>query len=309
MYLYRIYGLNIKSYREIKELVAIKKTSDIDIELVSEEIPIEKKKLLDEERWLYYSETISMFRIRDNAIYLIENGNRIVVEEFKNCNAETLKTFLLGTALGLCLKQRNIVAMHGSSILIGNNVVICTGKSGAGKSTITNSFREKGFKFLADDVSALDILNENTIIVNPAYPQQKICKDIMEKMGYEKELFKLIDECRGKYVIPARESFVYDAKKLTAICEISISDDPDVNIQEITGVEKLKVIIKNIYRQEIFLREGMKSCYFKNILNIAKNILVYKIFRPKDKLTVDEQIDIILKELDYKELKGELVYE
>lgn len=35
------------------------------------------------------------------------------------------------------LIQRNIVAIHGGSVLIDDKAIICTGDTGAGKSTLT----------------------------------------------------------------------------------------------------------------------------------------------------------------------------
>lgn len=234
MYYYKVYGLNVKSEKKIDELVESDSRFNIDVEIKVDKIPKEKLKYLKDDICLYISKDISVFRIDNQATYLIEGGNKITIEENEGCDFQSVKTFLLGISFGLLLKQRNIIAIHGGTILINNKAVIFTGHSGAGKSTITNAFRLNNFKFLADDVSVLEI-NKNHIMVNPAYPQQKICRDAMEKMGYNISDFKLIDEGRGKYVIPVKESFTYSSKELRAICEIEISDCDDVYIEEVLG--------------------------------------------------------------------------
>lgn len=300
MYFYKLYGLNIQSDKEITELVKGYNIENPDIIINFKKIDDGKKAYLNKNRWFYYNRDFTVFRIDKNATYLIQNEKEIIIEEDENCNKQVVKTFILGTSFGILLKQRNIVAIHGGAILIGDRTVIFTGHSGAGKSTITNAFRIRGFKFLADDVSATDVLEDGTVVVNPAYPQQKVCRDAMEKLGYSVDEFNLIDEGRGKYVIPATESFVYESMRLGAVCEIVIGDCEAVMIEEIKGIEKLNIIVKNIYRGEVFLRESIDSEYFKKIINIVKNISVYRITRPRDKFSVDEQIEAILNKLDYE---------
>lgn len=293
MYYYKIYGLNVKSEKKIDELVESNNTLNIDVEIKVDKIPKEKLKYLKDDIWLYVSKDISVFRIDNHVTYLIEDGNKITIEEKEGSDLQLVKTFLLGTSFGLLLKQRNIIAIHGGAILINNKAVIFTGNSGVGKSTITNAFRLNNFKFLADDVSVIEI-NENKVIVNPAYPQQKICRDVMEKMGYNISNFELIDEGRGKYVIPAKESFTYSSKELGAICEIEVSDYDDVYMEEVLGIEKIKLIMKSIYRSEIFFNIGVEKEYLKKMVELAKSIEVYKILRPKNKFSVDDQIKLIL---------------
>ena len=56
----------------------------------------------------------------------------------------------------------------------------------------------------------------------------------------------------------------------------------------------VKDIIENIYRGEyIKYLDGMNPKYFKQCLNIAKNIRFFKITRPVNKFTVDDQIELI----------------
>ena len=168
----------------------------------------------------------------------------------------------------MILLQRNKGAIHGGAILIGENAIILTGQSGAGKSTLTNAFRQYKYQFMADDVcSTIELQDE--IFIEPAYPQQKICRDAMEKMGYMIDDFELIDEDRGKYVIPTHESFVKEKRKLQAVFEIQPY-------------------------------HGIPPAYFKKVINIAKNTLVFRIKRPRGQFSVDRQIELIEKELMLK---------
>ncbi|MGL5243605.1 MAG: hypothetical protein ACRC7R_00300, partial [Sarcina sp.] len=108
------------------------------------------------------------------------------------------------------------------------------------------------------------------------------------------------DEGRDKFVIPVRESFLTSSKRLGAICEITEGDVESVQVNEITGNEKLRLLIKNIYRIEFVRASGLYPEYFKKCINIAKNIVLFKVIRPKNQFTVKEQIESIEKAMDEK---------
>ncbi|MCX0402031.1 hypothetical protein [Clostridium perfringens] len=297
---YKVYGLIVESDIEIPELLSIDKNENkVDIKIKKDIIPKDVIEKIPSYSWFKYDVDSMVFTVKNIGSFYIYDGKNIIVQPSENADNQGIKTFILGTSFGMILLQRNKVAIHGGAILIGENAIILTGQSGAGKSTLTNAFRQYKYPFMADDVSSTIEL-QDVIFIEPAYPQQKICRDAMEKMGYRIDDFKLIDEDREKYVIPTHESFVKEKRKLQAIFEIEPYDGEEVKIEEISGGEKMKTILRNIYRIEIIAPHGIPPAYFKKVINIAKNTLVFRIKRPKNQFSVDRQIELIERELMLK---------
>ena len=297
---YKVYGLIVESDIEIPELLSIDNNENkIDIKITKDTIPKEVIEKIPSYSWFKYDVNSMVFTVKNIGSFYIYDGKNIVVQPSENADNQGIKTFILGTSFGMILLQRNKVAIHGGAILIGENAIILTGQSGAGKSTLTNAFRQYKYPFMADDVCST-IKFQDEIFIEPAYPQQKICRDAMEKMGYRIDDFKLIDEDRGKYVIPTHESFVKEKRKLQAVFEIQPYDGEEVKIEEVSGGEKMKTILRNIYRIEIISPHGIPPAYFKKVINIAKNTLVFRIKRPRGQFSVDRQIELIEKELMLK---------
>ena len=292
-YYYKVYGLNIESEIKIPELIILEKENEpnidvtINIDKMPESINIAKEQGILEgfrknEMWFY---------VKGIATYYIKNGKEIVVEPYRNIYDHYIKTYILGSAFGLLLIQRNIVAIHGGTVAIDDKAIICTGDTGAGKSTLTSALRLNGAKLLADDVSAIDIKDE--IMVYPAYPQQKLCGYALRRLGYDTGDFIRIDEGRDKYAIPSKAEFINKPVKLSAIFEIMVGYVERVEIRELKGSEKMNTIMKNIYRGYVNEIAGLDREYFKKFLKITKEINLYRIIRPKDKFTVNEQIKLI----------------
>lgn len=246
-----------------------------------------------------YSKEEVWFHIPNVATYYIKD-REIYVEEHSG-DKNTIKVYLLGSALGVLLIINNIIAIHGATIILSDKGIIISGDSGSGKSTLTSGLIESGNKFISDDISRLDMNDNDEFLINPAYSQRKLCRDSIIELGYELDKCTLFDEVRDKYLVESKEKFIYENVKLNAIFEINIGDENqrEVTIKEVEGYEKLKVILKNIFRVEIAYKIGFSKDYFKKILDVANGVKVYKIFRPKDKFTVDEQIYKVIKTLEF----------
>jgi hypothetical protein len=292
---YKIYGLKIKSEILLPELSAIseQECGHIDATISYGKVPKELKSPIFKNKFFQISKSEFYFHIIGVAHYYVTNGNSIVIEPDAECDQEEVKAFLLGSSLGMMLIQRNIVALHGGTVVVDGKGIIITGHCGAGKSTLTSAFIKSGYPFLADDVSALGNNAEGSIIIHPTFPQQKLCKDAMEKMDYDTNKFSIVDIDREKYAIPLDKSFISSPVPLWAIYEINIGTSGNVEISEVLGSDKIKILLKSIYRIEISRQIGFESQYFKYCMNIAKNIPIFKISRPKDVFSVKEQMELI----------------
>lgn len=293
---YKIYGLVVLSDIVMKELVICEdNNSKVDVIIKYNDMPDDIIKCINSGCNTYFSKEECWFSIDNTAIYRIIEGKEIHVKMYNNADQNRVKTFALGTAFGLLLIQRNIVAIHGGAIVNNKKAFIITGDSGAGKSTLVSAYRYSGYNFLSDDVCVTSVTDDG-IYVHSAYPQQKLCEDAVKNFNLDKEQLVKIDEGRGKYAIPTKDSFTLGKEKLIILVELSVSDKvDDILVEEITGTDKMIIVMKNVYRIQYAHIMKMSKEYFNNIAKIAQSIKVYRLIRPKDKFTVFEQIEIINK--------------
>lgn len=292
-YFYILYGLKIKSDIEINELIRIDSNNDYDVLIVNEIMPQYIKESIDNTKHSSLTKEDSWFKVNNVAVYRIKNGNEIIIYKLSN-NIKDIKAFLLGTAFGILLIQRNTVTIHGGSVKIKDKVFIFTGKCGAGKSTLVAGCKNKGYKFLADDVSALT-LEDNNVYVNPAYPQQKICDDALKELDIDSSNLHMFDLERKKYSVTDKNNFINDKKESFGIIEIMPKDDINqVRIKEITGIEKMNFILRNIYRIECARAIGIRDEYLNNIIKISAKLKIFILERPINEFTIKEQIKKIL---------------
>lgn len=295
-YRYKVYGLKILSQILISELPLNNEEVEQEYDAVISYGVVPKQihcGIINNDN-VKMTKNEFYFYIKGVAHYYVADGNKIIVETELGSDEHEVKVYLLGTSLGILLTQRNVIAIHGGTIAINGKGIIITGRTGAGKSTLISAFREEGYKFLADDVSALGKDDNDKIIVHPSYPQAKLCRDAVEKMGYHPESFQRTDPFRDKYIIPLNKGFWDYAVILKAIYEINIGEGSGVEVNEVFGSEKVKSILRNIYRVEISRYLGFDPLYFKKCIDIANSVSVYRITRPKMGFTVNEQVNLIV---------------
>lgn len=295
---YYVYGLNIKSEIEIEEFVKLENINNEDVVYISYgKMSDEIKEEIKQGKRITLSDNKIWFHINDIATYCVTDGNKIEVELCDNADMKLMKIYVMCSCLGFIMIQKKMVAIHGGVIEMDDKAVIFTGDRGAGKSTLTTALRERGYKFISDDVAGVKI--DKVPYVMPGFPYQKLCESAMDKFGYDKERYtSFMSDKEVKYVVPALDEFVYEGRELVTIVKLTVGDVEEVTIEELRGSEKLNNIIENIYRGEYIKHLGkMDPIYFKQCIDIAKNIRFFKITRPANKFTVDNQIQLIEREL------------
>ena len=289
---YLVYGLKILSDIECSELVVLDELQEHEYDVLIEVHPVSSEihEKIEDGWYSNYRNESMWFHIPQVATYWMQDGNYISIELCPNVDIKMAKQYLLGSCLGMIMLQRNMIAIHGGTIVFNGKGIVFTGDRGAGKSTITSALRLKGYPFVADDVSSVEVGQRH--FIHPGFPQQKLCQDAMHQLGYKLDEFKtLMSDTQMKYLIPARESFVYDKVPLHGIVELKVVDDiHEIQVELLKGQEKLMTIYNNIYRIEMKRFAGVNPEYFKKCVEIAKEIPVYRIYRPKGVMTVDAQI-------------------
>lgn len=294
-YYYKVYGLNVESDILVPELTILDNDIDknIDVKIYYKTMPDDIKQNVNEGKKAFYNGQYVWFHIDNVGTYLIQNGDTVTIDLCENPDLNILKVYILGSVLGIILLQRNTVAIHGGSIVINNKGCIFTGDKGAGKSTLTTALRQRGYDFVSDDVGAIEL--SDIPMINPGFGYQKLCEDAMTKLGYDSsEYTPFRSDMNIKYIVPALDNFIKEKVPFEVLFEIEQGDTQKVEVVEVTGNEKLQKIIKNVFRIEVLMYSGgVPADYFKKCLEIAKHIKFYKITRPKNQFTVNEQIDII----------------
>ncbi len=301
-YYYRLYKLNIKSDFYLSELSHSEYESldNIDVNIIYGKCPKSLSNIKVSNLYYTVSDNEAMFTTDECGKFYIKNGNTIIVEPINESNYQHLKAYLLSRSFALLMFQRNTVALHGSSILFNDKAYIFCGQSGAGKSTLSAGLTFKGYDLFSDDLSIIDFDDDNKPLIHCGFSNNKLCKDAIKYFNISPENLIKVDNFFNKYALPTSKTFSDCTAKVDILIELSINynnpnNDNSVSLEEVFGQEKLQTVFRNIFRNQLLTDVGLKPIYLKHCLNLSKNIRVFKLKRPNNLFTIEEQIKLIEK--------------
>lgn len=288
MHQYYIYGLGIHTEVRLYHLEERPVKQDVLVHYgtVSDDIAAYTEKGL--------ASSMSPNRVwfrNDIGHFVISGGNDILVQPVGEVGEEDLASFILGWCIAFLFQQRGVSAIHSSAIEIDDRAVLISGVSGSGKSTIALSLIDAGYRYLADDIAMVDPRTD--MMIQPAFPQQKVCRNVAEKMD-SAELF-YINEKKDKFAYHNQRDFCDEARKLTTMFLLNRYDGDRVLVEKVTGVEKLNSVLKNLFLLDAYRALGFTVEEKVRCLEIAGKIDIYKISRPREKDTVEEIRELVIK--------------
>ncbi len=282
MYFYQIYGLKVSSNFEIPEAMSIPTAEVVDVVIEEGTVPHEELVAAKAGKLCRLDTEIAWFYLEQMGMFYVEKGRHIIVWKESDVLTDLSRnSYVTGTTFGLLLFQRGLVPIHSGAMVKNKKAVIVVGDSGAGKSTLCNHLQEEGFSFLSDDVSVVEKHGEH-FVVQPAFPQQKLCKDAVLRKGYPLEDLIYIDEYRDKYAIRLRDGFEKEACPIAFLLELIVTDEKDLRIEEVTGLQKIGMLRHNIYRKEAWKEMGMSKEAQSTMMEIVNTVPMFRVFRPRE---------------------------
>lgn len=191
-------------------------------------------------------------RICNVATFLIENGNRIVVQPDPGVDPDShdVRLFLFGGGLGYLCHQRGVLPVHASVVEIDGRAALFTGVSGAGKSTLASAFLSQGYRILSDDVAPIALDAEGARIL-PSIARIRLWPDSATNAGWPVDA---LERCRStllKVTRPLGIDQVMEPLAPIAVFHLqsSVSDMSSVRLLPISGGRAVTALGTRIYRE------------------------------------------------------------
>lgn len=304
MYKYKIYDLYVCSEIELPSAMPSQEEHcDIVIRYadLSEEYAISQQmraesEEVDAEGRPYsmnrkYTEDDCILHLFHVGLFRVCGGTCIEYRKTVEIGTYQLEQWILNRCVPMLLIQRRRIVFHGSALLTGQKQMLVSGESGSGKSTLTDALLKQGFGFAADDTICVRIRNQMPEGIG-AYPLRRLCADVVSEED-KKSLIYIPDGEKEKYGCDMKAVWPEGFNSLSVMLILVPKEVPEVQVKEITGLEKLKKLIENLYLRETYVELNAMRYIMTDLVKIADKIRIFEIDRPNGKMTVDRQIELI----------------
>lgn len=294
-FLYKAFGLRIASDFFLPELPRLNGPVDrIEVEIKQEEILMTPGQTPYE--FEVENEAVSVY-FPDAGTFSISEGKTIRYTPAEDADEDLIRLYILGTCMGALLMQRRVLPLHGSAVAISGKAYAFIGDSGAGKSTLASTFLKMGYQIISDDVIAVSLTAEDTPLVTPAYPQQKLWQDTLDNFGLAEGNYRPIYGRQTKYNVSVVSHYFPDPLPLAGIFELIRSQDDKIEIQQVVKLESLQTLFTHTYRNFLIQPMDLLEWHFNTSLNIQKTIDFFRIKRPASGFSAPQVAALILEKL------------
>jgi len=289
---YTAYGLSIHSDLLLPELQSqTQREDEPDVQMrigaVAEDGFEEAKQLGP---FLWASRHALWLQVPNVAHFLVREGREIIIEPAPGIDEDSVRVFLLGSALGALLFQRGYLVLHGNAVRIGNQCMVCVGPSGAGKSTLAAGFMQRGYDVLADDVVPLDA--ECRAI--PGFPRLKLWRDTIDLLEIDASPLKRIRPQTEKFNFPLVRRFAKRPLPIRWVYILGTHTQSDTRFEPIAGMQRFEPLHNNTYRVRFLRGMALKGEHLKLCGRLGGRARVARMTRPQHGFELETLIDRLL---------------
>ena len=290
---YRLYGLNAESQWPLPECALAEPESVTDIQFVRGLVPAQGIDSASDNRWEQSKAGDFWLNVEEVARYWIKKGKEIIIEPYPGADDESIRLFLLGSALGALLFQRCLLLIHGNAIEVNGGCLVCVGDSGAGKSTLAAAFLQHGNRLLADDVVPVDANG----LATPGFPRIKLWGETARQLGIETDGLRRIMPDMDKFNVPLGERFCDTPLPVKWVYVLEPSEEDDFKLEPFEGMARFEPLHENTYRVHFLEHMALKPQHLRQVADLAGRIRMARIRRPKQGFRLPELVRFILDDI------------
>ena len=235
-----------------------------------------------------------VMRIEDVAVFHVLNGQEIRVAVEPGADHGLLRLYVVGSAMGMALHQREVLVLHGAAVARNGEARIIVGDSGAGKSTLAALLGRAGCVVLGDDTIAVwsgpDGKGKHLWQGSRVF---KLWEESLNAMGISPDELTPLGNRMRKYFVPNTGPASDGGVALVEILLLDTLDDA-ARIEPVRGIQAVKAIADNTYRPEYVGLLGNVDWHFRECAALAGEVQVSRLIRPWDLGRSNESLSLVL---------------
>lgn len=229
--------------------------------------------------------------IPNGGAFHVRDGRTIVIEPAPNADDRALRLGIVGSLMGVILTQRGRFVLHASTVDIGGHAVAFFGPSGRGKSTLTAAFTRAGHPLVADDITLIDLTNEQQPFVQPGFPRVKLWPDSAAALEHDVDALPLIHPERTKRSLQLDDAFRAEPLPL-ARCYL-LEEGEEESSTELAPRDAVMALIGCTYQAQWLHETGASGANLQHCAALARSGVVRRLRRRRTFETLPDVIRFV----------------
>jgi hypothetical protein len=235
-----------------------------------------------------------LYVIKNAAAFLIQ-GNMISVMPICE-NRNEWQSYLLGAVMSIVLINEGLFVLHGSAVEHKDAALLFLGHSGVGKSSLAMGLGQGGYSVITDDLCAISREKEQ-LFINSGTKQIRLLEDTVEKLGVIEVVALEHPTKRPKFGFSIDRNSEDKKIRIEKVVELVVDSslDEEVKVNEIISFDRIALLKKNIYKEDLSKVVGAESSYFSYISLLSEKVKFIRITRRSTLYDLNKLIELIEK--------------
>ncbi len=294
MHYYKAFGICIQSDILLPQFTG-SKSRKADVHIRTGDVTSFLPDNVEHDRAVQISENEILFFWEKIGMFLVRNGDEIIVAPDPEAEELILRLPLIGIVFAALLHQRGMLVLHASAVAIANEAVVFVGWKGAGKSTTSAMLSARGHSVVSDDIVGIRVSNDGSLWVVPGFPSFKLMPEsIISIFGDNPETLSPVYLGAEKRFRSFADNAVKGDIPLKAIYELS--DGESLQTTVLPPQKALIALIANTFLARYgkqLLQNSHAILNLQQCSNVINKVPVILIERPKDFEAIVNMADLI----------------
>ncbi|MBL8131897.1 MAG: hypothetical protein JNL42_08570 [Anaerolineae bacterium] len=291
---YRLYGLHLESDFAVDGLLPTEAgTLPADITFRQGSAPSSLSGVVESGTLYQVTPREFLLTVPNVARYYVQDGRQITVDAAPDADDESVRLFLLGSALGALLHQRGMLPLHASAVEMPGGAALFTGASGVGKSTTAAALTRKGYRLIADDIAVVYAGRDGIPMAAPAFPQMKLWAQSLHKLQTDTEGLHRVRPALEKYALAAEDTFRDEPLPVRVVYLLVSHNQDAMELKPVDGMMRVRALRNQVYRRRIMEQMGADSAHFAALTALASRAALRTIRRPQHQFLLDELVALL----------------
>ena len=156
---------------------------------------------------------------------------------------------------------------------------------------------------MADDMAFVEVGKNKKAMVKPAFPYQKLCRNVANEKGHALDDLIYINEEKDKFLVPYEGEFFLGEVPIKAFVMLGVNDTREVIAKEMTGFNRVPVYTNNLFLRHLLKRDKYNPSIAQKCVEMAAVVPTFYVARPKEGDTVSE---VVKKVFEFVENGGDV---
>jgi len=289
---YLISGLRVASEFPLRGVVSTSAfDNEIDVHIRCGAVPhsLQKPELV-RPNWMM-AEQDFLLHIPAIARLRVMKGCEIVVDA--EHDASDSAPFVLGTAFGTLLHQRDTMVLHASAVSHDGRALALCGPSGVGKSSLAAALCQRGCTLICDDVAAISFDTDGVPLALPDSRQHRLWADVIEHLDLADSQGEAVRDTMEKYhVSPTSEPVPMPLATIVSVCQADFADSAP-SLEPLDLADAAALLRTNVYRHALARKMGRDAALFGQAARLLGQVRMLRLTRPREPGRMLEAVELL----------------